>query len=293
VTGVPAELVRGRLVAAGLPPVDVRPADEGFAAVSGFAVLGDGREVFAKTFARRPDGDVFADEAEGLDALRAAGLRTPDVLHRGDDLLVLSRLRPSPDTEPFWERLAHDLAGVHATTVTDRFGWPHDNWLGAMRQQNTWHDDGFTFFAECRVLRWLPEPRVAAKLDHAGRDALERLCAALPDLMPARPACLTHGDFWRQNILATAGGAPAVIDPAVSYTWADVDVAHLWSTPHPPAAGRFFDVYGELTGAEPGWTDRLAYVQLRQHLALMAMFDHDWGSTDAVRALVAPFRRTA
>ena len=51
-------------------------------------------------------------------------------------------------------------------------------------------------------------------------------------------------------------------------------------------------MYGELTGAEPGWTDRLAYVQLRQHLALMAMFDDDWGSTDAVRALVAPFRRT-
>jgi hypothetical protein len=26
---------------------------------------------------------------------------------------------------------------------------------------------------------------------------------------------------------------------------------------------------------------------------LMAMFDDDWGSTDAVRKLIAPFRRTA
>jgi hypothetical protein len=25
----------------------------------------------------------------------------------------------------------------------------------------------------------------------------------------------------------------------------------------------------------------------------MAMFDDDWGSTDAVRTLIAPFRRTA
>jgi hypothetical protein len=75
--------------------------------------------------------------------------------------------------------------------------------------------------------------------------------------------------------------------------WADVDLAHLWSTPHPPEAQRFFAVYGELTGAEPGWIDRLPYVQLRQHLAVMAMFDDDWGSTHAVRALVAPFRRTA
>ena len=59
-----------------------------------------------------------------------------------------------------------------------------------------------------------------------------------------------------------------------------------------PQATRFFAVYGELTGAAPGWTDRLAYVQLRQHLALMAMFDDDWGAREAVRALVAPFRRT-
>ncbi|WP_157018052.1 fructosamine kinase family protein [Cryptosporangium arvum] len=281
-----------RLAAAGLAPLDVRPTGEGFAAVSALVTLADTREVFAKTFATRPDGDVFAREVEGLEALRGAGLTTPDVVHRDEDLLVLSPLRPRADTESFWEHLAHDLARMHRTTVSDRFGWPHDNWLGSMRQHNTWHDDGFTFFAERRVLRWLPEPRVAAKLDATDRAALERLCAALPDLRPASPACLTHGDFWTQNVLATAGGRPAVIDPAVSNTWADVDLAHLWSTPHPPEAERFFPVYAELTGAEPGWTDRLAYVQLRQHLALMAMFDDDWGSTEAVRSLVAPFRRT-
>jgi fructosamine-3-kinase len=288
---VKTDLLRGRLAAAGLQPVDVRPTDEGFAAVSGLVTLADARQVFAKTFAEPPDGDVFAREAEGIAALRGAGLTTPDVVYCGDDLLVLSLLRPRLDEESFWEQLAHDLARMHQATVTDRFGWPQDNWLGPKRQHNDWQTDGFTFFAECRVLRWLPEPRVAAKLDAAERDALERLCAALPELMPARPACLTHGDFWKENILATADGRPAVIDPAVSYMWADVDLAHLWSTPHAPQAERFFAVYGELTGAEPGWTDRLGYVQLRQHLALMAMFDDDWGSTDAVRALISPFRR--
>ncbi|GAA0247651.1 fructosamine kinase family protein [Cryptosporangium japonicum] len=285
-------LLADRLAAAGLAPTDVRPTGEGFAAESGLVTLADTREVFAKTFTIRPDGDVFALEVEGLRALRDAGLATPDVVHRDEELLVLSLLRPRPDTEAFWEQLAHDLARVHRTTVTDRFGWPHDNWLGSMPQHNAWHDDGFAFFAERRVLRWLPEPRVAAKLDATDRVALERLCAALPELLPTRPPCLTHGDFWTQNILATTGGAPAVIDPAVSHMWADVDLAHLWSTPRPPEAERFFAVYGEVTGAEPGWTGRLAYVQLRQHLALMAMFDDDWGSTDAVRALVAPFRRT-
>jgi fructosamine-3-kinase len=290
---VTTELLRGRLADAGLEPVDVRPTGGGFAAVSGLVRLADRSEVFAKTFAQGSDGGVFAQEAEGLQALRGAGLATPDVLHHDGDLLVLSLLQARRDTRQFWEQLAHDLARMHQATVTDRFGWAHDNWLGSMRQHNAWRDDGFAFFAECRVLRWLPEPRVAAKLDATERDALERLCAALPDLLPVRPACLTHGDFWKQNILATADGTPAVIDPAVSYMWADVDLAHLWSTPHPPETERFFAVYGQLTGADPGWTDRLGYVQLRQHLALMAMFDDDWGSTDAVRALIAPFRRTA
>jgi hypothetical protein len=30
-----------------------------------------------------------------------------------------------------------------------------------------------------------------------------------------------------QNILVTADGEPAVIDPAVSYMWAEVDLSHL------------------------------------------------------------------
>jgi hypothetical protein len=55
-------------------------------------------------------------------------------------------------------------------------------------------------------------------------------------------------------------------------------------------ARRLFDVYGGLTGRESGWLDRLPLLHLRQLMALMAMYDHDWGSTEAVRALVASFR---
>ena len=100
---------------------------------------------------------------------------------------------------------------------------------------------GIEFFAKRRLLRWLPERRVQAALDERDRRALERLCSRLPDVVPPRPACLTHGDLWANNILATEDGLPALIDPAVSYTWADVDLAHLWCSPHPPEAKRFFE----------------------------------------------------
>jgi fructosamine-3-kinase len=86
-------------------------------------------------------------------------------------------------------------------------------------------------------------------------------------------------------------GRPALIDPAVSYTWAEVDLAHLWSSPHPPEAKRFFDVYAELAGLDDDWRARMPIIQLRQHLAVIAQFDHDWGAAQQVRATLKPFRR--
>ena len=273
---------------------DIVPLDismEGMAAISGFATRRSGNAVFVKTFVEVRADDIFTLEAAGLHVLReTGGFTTPDVVSVSSDVLVLSVLQPRPTTPAFWERVAHALARMHTRTRSPRYGWAHDNWLGSSRQHNRWDENGFRFFAEQRVLRWLPEPRVQAKLDAEDRRALERLCDRLPDLLPVQPACLTHGDFWVQNILATADGEAATIDPAVSYMWADVDLSHLWCSPRPPEAQRFFDVYGEVTSREPGWRDRLPLLHLRQHMALMAMYDHDWGSTAAVRALVAPFR---
>ncbi|MFF3359435.1 fructosamine kinase family protein [Streptomyces sp. NPDC002917] len=172
----------------------------------------------------------------------------------------------------------------------DRFGWSRDNWLGHCRQDNTWGTDGHTFFARSRLLRWLPEPRVRAALNERDRQALERLCERLPELLPSRPACLTHGDLWMHNILATRDGQPALIDPAVSCMWPEVDLAHLWSSPHPPEAKRFFARYAGLTGLDDDWPARMPIIQLRQHLAVIAQYEHDWGAADQVRATLRPFR---
>lgn len=286
-------LLIGRLHAAGLTDVvAVESATGGLAASAGIARRGDGSSVFVKAFLDGQPNDALVAEAEGLAALRAlGGVATPEVVLATPDLLVLEVLRPRPTDVTFWKRLAHELAQLHTATVHPRFGWSHDGWLGRRRQVNTWQDDGFEFFARHRLLRWLDEPRVRDALDAPDRAALERLCSLLPELLPTRPACLTHGDLWMQNVLATADGRPALIDPAVSYTWAEVDLAHLWTTVPPPEASGFFDLYAELTGLDAGWRDRMPILQLRQHLAVIAQFDPDWGAADLVRATLAPFRR--
>ena len=271
--------------------VTVEPATGGIAALAGIATRRDAPEVFVKAFTDPPDDDVFVAEAEGLAALRElGGVATPEVILADRELLVLSVLRPRPHSETFWEQFAHALARLHLSTAHPRFGWHRDNWLGRRRQVNTWNDDGFAFFTQHRLLRWLGEPRVEAALDAGDRAALERLCHRLPDLLPDRPACLTHGDMWTQNVLATPDGRPALIDPAVSYMWAEVDLAHVWSTSPPPEAHRFFDVYADLTALDGDWRARMPIVQLRQHLAVVAQFDDDWGAGDQIRATLAPFR---
>jgi len=291
-TGVATSVLLEHLHAAGMTDVvAVEPVAGGQAASAGVARRADGTSLFVKTFEHAPSADVFPMEAEGLGVLRTHGVATPEVVLASPDLLVLEALAPRPRDAAFWVRLAHALADLHTATTHDRFGWHHDGWLGRRRQVNTWEDDGFTFFAEHRLLRWLGEPRVDAALDAGDRAALERLCERLPELLPERPACLVHGDLWAGNVMATVDGAPALIDPAVSYTWAEIDLAHLWTTAPPPEASGFFDLYAELTGLDADWRDRMPIVQLRQHLAVIAQFDDDWGAAAIVRDTLAPFRR--
>jgi len=233
--------------------VTIEAATGGVAALAGTATRRDASSVFAKAFAEPPADDVFVAEAEGLAALRElGGVTTPEVILANRELLVLSVLRPRPRSETFWEQVAHALAGLHLSTTHP--------------------------------------PRVEAALDAGDRAALERLCHRLPELLPDRPACLTHGDLWAQNVLSTPDGQPVLIDPAVSYMWADVDLAHLWSTSPPPEAQRFFETYAELTTLDRDWRARMPIVQLRQHLAVIAQFDDDWGAADQIRATLAPFR---
>lgn len=295
-----------RLREVGFPVGRLEAATGGAVAVAGLATLEDGRTVFAKTLPPAPRGegtplvgaghgpgpDVFEVEAAGLAELRErGGARTPEVLHVSRDVLVLQACAPCPDDDPrFWERLGRMVAHLHTSTAAERFGWHRDGWLGRMRLHNPWTADGHAFFAEHRILRWLPEPRVEAAFDRADRQAVERLCALLPKLIPPRPAALTHGDLWYGNVLADLDGAPVLIDPAVSHTWPEVDLSMLWCAPRPPSSQRFFAAYQEVCPLEPGWRARMPVLHLRELLSVIAHGDDDWGAADEVRRITAPFR---
>ncbi|MEV0386004.1 fructosamine kinase family protein [Nonomuraea sp. NPDC050643] len=286
------DLLVARLRRAGFETEHVRAAPGGVVAVAGLATLRDGSQVFAKTL-RTAGSDLFEVEAEGLRVLRElGGVPTPEVLAVTPDLLVLEPLPPRrEEDERFWEELGRTVAVLHTATEGERFGWHRDGWLGRLRQDNTWDTDGHAFFAARRILRWLPEPLVAAAFDARERRALERLCAALPELLPPGPPVLTHGDLWRENILATSAGGPALIDPAVSYSWAEADLSMLWCSPRPPAADRFFEAYAATAPLPGGWQERMRLFHLRELLSSIAHDDNAAECAEAIRETIAPFTR--
>lgn len=247
----------------------IRRLPGGFANPVWLCGLDDGEDVVVKA-SLEDCADMFSNEAAGLKVLAEhGGLTTPHVLAVRPRSIVLQAMNPDlPDADEFWRAAGRSVARMHTGTEHDRFGWEGDGWLGLFRQRNPWDYDGHRFFAENRVLRYLSESRVEAALDAADRSGIERVCGRLPQLIPDTGACLTHGDMWRNNIVADHSGRPAFLDPAVSYLWAEVDLAHVLCSGGVPAA--FFSAYAEVRPLHPDWREHARILNLRQLLAMLA-----------------------
>jgi fructosamine-3-kinase len=268
--------------------ISVRRLPGGYVADAWLVTYADGSRVVGKTLTGAAE-DLFRVEAEGLAALRTGGLSTPDVLAVTSRMLLLKALEPRGDSRSSWEAFAHDLAALHHGTVHNGFGWAHDGYLGRLVQHNTWTARGHEFFAQHRVLRYLDEPIVQQVLTSPDRRALERFCARLPEVIPPMAAVLTHGDLFAGNLLSRDDGRLAVIDPAVSCTWAEVDLSMLWGCRRPPESQRFFDVYQELSPSPAGWIGRMPLLHVREHLSSIAHMGDVDGHARRLRLTLAPF----
>jgi fructosamine-3-kinase len=228
---------------------------------------------------------LFACEADGLEMLSQAGMRTPKVWAVGDDYLLLEDLGSHSD-EPDWAAFGRAIARQHQHT-SDTFGLAYDNYLGPLPQINTQMTDGWAFFGERRVLRYLPEPRCEESLTPEDRRRVEQLVKRLPELVPAQPACLLHGDLWHTNMMVDREGVPSLIDPAVNYGWAEAELSMTRQYGKVPRA--FFDAYNEVNPLAEGWWERLELLYLRQIMAVLAFFGNQYNTVQELRGVLDKF----
>ncbi|MCC5949263.1 MAG: fructosamine kinase family protein [Nitriliruptoraceae bacterium] len=233
------------------------------------ATLTDGRAVVVKV-----STTPASLEAEGLEALAAAGARVPQVLAVDEGRLALELVTEQGEPAAFGRMLAE----VHARPAP-RFGWHRDNVIGPLPQRNDPDGDWAGFVARCRLL---PHLDALDRADPGGahtpvttrlRDALEagRLHAVL-DHDPA--PSLVHGDLWSGNVLRWA----AMIDPAVHHADREVDLAMLALFGTVPAAMQ--RAYDEVAPLPDGVERRRLVLQLTPLLVHVRLFGA--GYLDAV-----------
>ncbi|MHA7880993.1 MAG: fructosamine kinase family protein [Saccharospirillum sp.] len=236
--------------------------------------------VFVKEDASAPSG-FFAAEQLGLRALAQAGARVPEVVSVGDDHILLEWIEPGNATAKGMADLGQQLATVHAQAGS-AFGFACTTWCGEGRQDNRWMDKGHEFFAQRRLLPLATRATQQGLLKGADMDALERLCARLESLIPDQPPVLIHGDLWSGNALVTVQGQGVLIDPAVSWGWAEADLA--MTALFGGFDADFYRAYRSMHPLEPGFEQRQSLYNLYHLLNHLVIFGA--GYLDSVRRVL-------
>lgn len=232
----------------------------------------DGEPLFLKTNAHTPP-DMFEREAEGLAALAVpGGPRVPEVLLVGKDFILqefIESTKGDHKGRPYWETLGAQLAALH-TQASPRFGFAHDNYLGATQQPNAWEENGYTFFGKHRLGY---QAKLAARnkyLSSADLGQAEALIRRLPDLIPPQLASLLHGDLWSGNLHTGPSGEPVLIDPATYYGWAEADLAMM--TLFGAVPDSFFQAYESIRPLTSGYRERFDIYNLYHLLNHLNLF---------------------
>ena len=184
---------------------------------------------FVKTNKAAEFPGLFEKERQGLEFLASQEvIAVPTVLYSGtyedDQLLVLEWIEQGLKTDSFWKRFGEQLAKLHLRTHT-HFGFAHDNYMGALPQENNPTESWVEFFIQHRLVPQIEMAMANLLLSKKEADAFERLYKKLDTIFNIEKPSLLHGDLWSGNFMCNENSAPVLIDPAVYFGHRSVDLA--------------------------------------------------------------------
>jgi fructosamine-3-kinase len=224
------------------------------------APLGGGSvaEVYRVALAGRPDlvvkcGGGCALEAYMLRYLAEhSGLPLPRVHYADAELLIMDHVEAGDAIDEDAERHAAELlAALHAVEGR-RFGHERATLLAGLPQPNPPSESWLEFFRDQRLLYMARLALGAGQIGRALMARIERFAGRLGEFIDgaARPS-LIHGDLWAGNILVRRGRVVGLIDPAIYYADAEIELA--FTTLFASLGEAFFRRYGELRPMRPGF----------------------------------------
>ncbi|WP_176955909.1 fructosamine kinase family protein [Catalinimonas alkaloidigena] len=238
---------------------------------------------FAKWNDHLPYPDMFVREAESLRELRkaTATLAIPEVLvatspENDHPAVLITEFLPSRSASADdHAQLGRGLAELHRHQQT-QFGFYHDNYCGATRQDNRWHEDWIHFYGQQRIGHLVEAIRAKGGMTSEEASLYERLIGLLPQWIAHRPVpSLTHGDLWSGNYLFTTQG-PALIDPASSYADRECDLALM--AMFGGFSSRVWEVYQATWPLPSGWKERQPLYMLYHYLNHQYLFGGGYGA---------------
>jgi len=219
--------------------------------------------------------NMFKCEATALKIIADTNtVATPTVIAEGEfeenSFLLLEWINATGQpSEPGIATLGHLLAKLHRYTAP-MFGLEQDNYMGSLRQLNTRHQNWGDFFI---VQRLQPMVKMATDLNFLNKKDsanFERLYKNIPNLYDVESPSLIHGDLWAGNYLINNNDKPYLIDPAISYSHRECDIA--MTTLFGGFSKQFYLAYNESFPLSKGWQHRLDLWNLYPLLVHLNLF---------------------
>ncbi|PJZ56271.1 fructosamine kinase family protein [Leptospira barantonii] len=176
--------------------------------------------------------EMAETEKESLEQLFRIGVRVPEcygIVQAGVSwLLVMDYIESGATTSGAREDLIRSLKLLYRKD-SNSWGWKRNNFIGTLPQKNRWHSSFSEFFWETRLTiqldMALSRGLITAKDVDNVREVFQKFTEEW-SLDQSRPR-LIHGDLWSGNILTGKNGHSYLIDPSISFSHPEQDLAML------------------------------------------------------------------
>jgi protein-ribulosamine 3-kinase len=172
--------------------------------------------------------------------------------------------------------LGRQLATMHQVRNTEKFGLYRNNYIGSLKQINTWNNLWPEFYFNNRLK---PQIDMAVNQGLLPNDTIgnpENWIATIGNIYPDEPPSLTHGDLWAGNMIANHDSTPYLIDPAISYSHREMDLA--MSRLFGGYTDEFYFSYNKVYPLVPGFNERVELSQLYYLLVHVNLFGKSYVS---------------